>query len=211
MKKMLYAVPAAVLAGLLGVAGHARACYPDMCCQPQIAWVDQVVTCYRTETRERVVPCTIQKTVCREEAVVSKSWVNVPTWSEQKRTVWVYKEVCKPVEREITCQLPLPPAPCPTCSESCGSCGHHCDICDNRVPATYKQKISCIEHEAAPEKVDFVEKVCTYKAEERTSVSTRHVVESIPETVLRHETYCVTVPYQVTIKVPVCAPAGCCH
>jgi hypothetical protein len=210
MMKTLYAAAAAVLAALLGVATPTRAGYPDACgCQPNITWADQVITCYRTETRERVVPCTIQKTVCREEAVVSKYWVNIPAWSEQKRTVWIYKEVCKPVEREVTCLLPLPPAPCPTCSDIC--CGHHCDVCDNRVPATYKQKITCIEHEAAPEKVEFTEKVCTYKAEERTAVSKRQVVETIPETVLRHESYCVTVPYQVTVKVPVCAPAGCCH
>lgn len=204
MNKASRAALAAVLAALLGTSAQARACYPDLSgCAPNVTWIDQVVTSYRTETRVRTVPCTVQKTVCREEAVVTKYWVNVPTWGEQKRTVWVYKEVPKEVEREVTCLLPLPPAcghgPCVD-----GCTGHHCDICDNRVPATYTQKVKCVQPEAAPEKVEFVEKVCTYKAEERTRVSTRQVVETVPETVLRQETYCVTVPYQVTIKVPVC-------
>jgi hypothetical protein len=210
MKKTLFAALAGVVAALLGLSAQARACHPDLCCcQPSVTWVDQVVTCYRTETRTRLVPCTVQKTVCHEEAVTNKYWVNVPEWSEQKRTVWIYKEVCKPVEREVTCLLPLPPAPCPTCSDSC--CGHHCDICDNRTPATYKQKITCIEHEAAPEKVEFVEKVCNYKAEEHSCVSKRQVVETVPVTVMHEESYCVQVPYQVTVRVPVCAPACCGH
>jgi hypothetical protein len=209
MKKASRAALAGVLASLCGLAPQAPACYPDLsCCQPHVTWVDQIVTCYRTETRTRVVPCTVPKTVCREETVVQKYWVNVPEWGEQKRTVWVYKEVCKPVEREVTGALPLPPAPCPTWSDSC--CGHHCDICDNRVPAVCKQKIACLEPEVATEKVEFVEKVCSYRAEERTALCTRQVVETVPETVLREENYCVTVPYQVTIKVPVCAPVGCC-
>jgi hypothetical protein len=210
MNKASLAALAGVLAALCGLSAQARACYPNLSgCQPCVTWVDQVVTCYRTETRTRAVPCAVPKTVCREETVVNKYWVNVPVWGEQKRTVWVYNEVCKPVGREVTCQLPLPPAPCPTCSDGC--CGHHCDVCDNRVPATYKQRITCVEHEAAPAKVEFVEKVCSYRAEEHTAVTTRQVVETVPETVLRNETYCVTIPYQLTVKVPVCAPAGCGH
>jgi hypothetical protein len=205
MNKASFAAPAGVLAALLAWAAPASACHPDLgCCPPAVTWVEKTITCYRTETRVRTVPCTVPKTVCRAVPVVEKYWINVPTWSEQKRTVWVYKEVPKEVERVITCLLPLPPACGGPCVDTCT--GHHCDICDNRVPATYTQKIKCVQPEAAPVNVEFVEKVCTYKAEEHTRVGTRQVVETVPETVLRQETYCVTVPYQVTVKVPVCCP-----
>jgi hypothetical protein len=212
MKKAILAALAAVPA-LIGFAAPTRACYPDLpSCPANVGWVDQVVTCYRTETRVRDVPCTTVHTVCHEETYVKKFWVNVPTWSEQKRTVWIYHQKPKEVEREVTCVLPLPPAPCPAPAAptgcGCQGCGPTCDICNNSVPATYTQKVKCCDYEEAPEKVEFMEKVCTYKAEEHSEQATRTVTQAIPETTIRHETYCVQVPYQVTIKVPVCAAAG---
>jgi hypothetical protein len=214
MKKGILAALAAVPA-LIGFAAPARACYPDVsCCAANVGWVDQVVTCYRTETCVRDVPCTVQRTVCHEETYLKKYWVNVPTYDVQKRTVWVYHAKPKEVERDVTCVLPLPPAPCPapacpTGGCGCQGCGPTCDICNNAVPATYTQKVKCCDIEEAPEKVEFMEKVCTYKAEEHSQVCTRTVTEVVPETVMHHETYCVKVPYQVTIKVPVCAAGGC--
>ena len=216
MKKAYLAALAAVPA-LIGLANPARACYTDVPCgAPSVTWVDQVVTCYRTETRVREVPCTTVRTVCHEETYNKECWVNVPTWSEQKRTVWIYHQKPKEVEREVWCVLPLPPAPCPApacpaggCDHGCQGCGPSCDICRNDVPATYKQTVKCCDYEEAPEKVEFMEKVCTYKAEKHTEQATRTVTQAIPETTIKHETYCVQVPYQVTIKVPVCAAAGC--
>jgi hypothetical protein len=220
MKKAFLAALAAVPA-LFGLAGPARTgCLDLPCGAPNVGWVDQVVTCYRTETRVRDVPCTVNRTVSHEETYEKKCWVNVPSWSEQKRTVWIYHEKPKEVERDVTCLLPLPPAPpcapatvgCggPGCDGGCGhGCGPSCDICNNAVPATYTEHVKCIEAEAAPEKFEFMEKVCTYKAVAHTELATRTVTQVIPETVIHHETYAVQVPYQVTIKVPVCGAAGC--
>jgi hypothetical protein len=215
MKKAFFAALAAVPA-LVGLANPARACYGDVsCCTPNVACVDQVITCYRTETRVRDVPCTTTRTVCHEETYVKKCYTSVPEWTEQKRTVWIYHQKPKEVEREVTCVLPMPPAPCPApacptggCDHGCAGCGPSCDICNNCTPATYTEKVKCCDYEEAPEKFEFMEKVCTYKAVPHEELATRTVTQVIPETTIKHETYCVQVPYQVTVKVPVCT-AGC--
>lgn len=197
----------AVLLALTLTAPHAHAfCVPLPCYPFEVVWVDKVVTCYRTETCVRAVPCVVQRQVCHEETYVEKYAVAVPEWSEQKREVYVYRTVPKEVEREVTVLLPAPPCPAP-CGDGHGSCS----FCNRPTPATTTTKIKCIEQEAAPEKVTFTEKVCTYKAEQRTRLAKRQVVQTIAETVMRQETVCERVPYTITIKVPVCLSVAPCQ
>src|SRR5205807_2409545 len=71
-------------------------------CSLEVGWAERVVTCYRPEVRVRQVPVTTYRTVCRAVPEVKKWYTQVPVWSEETRTVYVYKEVPKVVERDGT-------------------------------------------------------------------------------------------------------------
>jgi hypothetical protein len=61
------------------------------------------------------------------------------------------------------------------------------------------------------EKKDITVKVCNYRAEER-EYTTKHIqYDRVAETQTVKQRYCVMVPVQVKVSVPVCGPAGCCH
>ncbi|HJT78475.1 MAG TPA: hypothetical protein VJ739_14825 [Gemmataceae bacterium] len=196
-----------LLTALLGAASPALAGGPDSgCCAPKVEWVEQVVTCYRTETRVRAVPVTVNHAVCREEVVPRKYYVSIPEWKEEKRTIYVYKPNHKEVERTVYSLVPAPPCPAPACD---GPGCHGCDICNTPELPVVKQKFQNLECADSAEKVEIVQKVCHYRAEERTELVKHTVIENVPVTTIERECYTVKVPYQVTIKVPVCAPACC--
>lgn len=212
MKTLSRVVLSALLAALVGAA-PAFAGPHDLCCgAPEVRWADQVVTCYRCETRVREVPVTVNHAVCREEVVPRKYYVSIPEYKEEKRTIYVYKQTHKEVERDFYSLVPAPPCPAP--APACDGHGCHggpgCDICNTPELPVVKQKIKTLECEEGADKVEIVVPVCHYRAEERTELVKHTVVENVPETVVKKECYTVQVPYQVTIKVPVCVPA-CCH
>jgi hypothetical protein len=205
MKTLSFVGLSAILAALLGSASPAVACGPDLsCCAPKVEWVEQVVTCYRCETRVREVPVTVNHTVCREEVVPRKYYVSIPEYKEEKRTVYVYRQDHKPAERTVYSLVPAPscPAPAPCCDGGSYG-GAACDLCPPDLPVV-KQKINTVECADSFDKVDIVQQVCHYRAEERTELVKHTVVENVPETTIKRECYTERVPYQVTIKVPVC-------
>src|SRR5262249_55599084 len=63
-----------------------------------------------------------------------------------------------------------------------------------------------------PEQREYTVPTCSYRTEQRTYESHQTVCEYRQETVTGKQRYCVTVPYQYTVKgpgyTPVCAP-GC--
>lgn len=199
--------------------GHSSCCHSGYhydcgacctpCCTPCVTWVDKTVTCYRQEMRVREVPCTINRVVLRTEVVPQTYTVCVPHWREEKRTITVCTCVPRQVERHVTCCRMVPVC----CADPCTGCTYTC--CK---PETYVQTVTCTIMEQVPVQKQIAVRVCSYHPEQRTCNVTRCIPECKTETVMRKECYCVCVPYQVTVKVPVCTQtccgpvgAGCCQ
>jgi hypothetical protein len=77
---------------------------------------------------------------------------------------------------------------------------------------TYVQPVKYTVYECVPVPQEYTVTVCSYKPEERTYQCHQTVCEWKQETVVHKECYCVSVPYQATVRVPVCTPVcgGCC-
>jgi hypothetical protein len=148
----------------------------------------------------REVPCTINRIVVHTEVIPQKCTIMVPSWSEEKRTITVCNCVPRQVEREVCCCRMVPVS----CTDPCTGCTYTC--CK---PETYTQKVTCTIMEQVPVQKEITVRVCHYHPEERSYNITRCVPECKPETVTRTVCYCVMVPYESKIKVPVCTP--CCQ
>lgn len=180
--------------------GSGPACNP---CHPEPRFVEKCITRFRTEWREREVPVTIFRDVCKTVTVPETYTVMVPGFREEKRCETTF--VCKPkkVERDVTFtkQVQI------TVTDPCTGCKHfECkpEVCTRHECATIVEKV--------PVTREFVVKVPFCHPEVRTREKCVTVHERVPETIDKHERYCVQVPYQVTIKVPVCQPVAvaCC-
>lgn len=201
------------IAVLLSTAG--RSCAWGDSCGGCVQYVDQIKTYYRAEVRCRDVAHVVPRTVCREVPDTKTVLITTPVYDTQKRTVYVYAEEKKEVERTV--HVALPECVKPACGAAgcngCGAkaCGSCTDICKPPVQ-THALKIKTYECEAAAKPVEFSETVCTYKVQEKIVPCTKTISAVVNETVVRKKFYTVMVPYQVCVKVPVCVPATCpCH
>src|SRR5205823_4833499 len=105
MNKLAVAALALLVVAAMGLpaeACHRKKCCAEECCAEScapttVAWVDKVVTCYKTEWRERDVTYTVQRAHYHDVVENHKCTVMVPVWAEQKQTVWQ----CNMVAREI--------------------------------------------------------------------------------------------------------------
>src|SRR5262249_31541431 len=92
------------------------------CCAPCVQYqgthVGKVVTCYKTQLREREVTCNIMRCIPREVVEERKVCVLVPEMRQEKRTITVCKAVPREVEREVTCCKMVPVA----CTDPCTGC-----------------------------------------------------------------------------------------
>lgn len=185
-------------------AGHGcgSGCAPECapCVQYQVTYVDKVVTCYKTEMREREVTCNVLRCIAREVVEERKVCVLVPEVKQEKRTITVCKSVPREVEREVTCCKMVPVA----CTDPCTGCSY--TVCKPQYVTTKVKQIVC---DLVPEQREIVVNVCNYRQEERTIQCKRVVIDYKPETVTRKVYDCVKVPYQTTIKVAVCTPVAC--
>src|SRR5690242_17675122 len=109
MKKLW--VLALAVAGLALAAVPARAgCGGGWCCPPpcdtcasvSVSWVDQAVTCYRTEWRERDVPCTVVRPVYHQVVTPYTYTVMVPEYHNERRVCTVYTSVPHQVTNNVT-------------------------------------------------------------------------------------------------------------
>src|SRR5260370_5433488 len=80
-------------------------------------FTEKVVTCYRTEWKEKEVTYTVNRMVPREVVNKHTYTVCVPVWTEEKRTVTEYKSVAKVVEKKVTVCHRVP------VETPCGDCG----------------------------------------------------------------------------------------
>ncbi len=208
------------------------------CAPAAPAFVEKVVTCYRPEWREKEVTCTVNRVVPRQVVEQHQCTVMVPVWKEEVRTVTSYTSVPRQVEREVTVCHKVPVAPacgeCGGCATACcdSGCGHHrhrlfgrhhrgggdCGGCGGCAAPCYQtvtevRKVVCTVMECVPVQKQVKVRVCSYRPEVKTYTTTRTVCECRPETVVRKVRYCVSVPYQTTVKVPVCQTccASCCN
>jgi hypothetical protein len=189
-------------AGAFGHRRHHESCCEPACCAPAakpcVSYVERQVTCYRTEWRTREESCTINHFVPRTVVGSETITVCVPVWTEEQRTCTVYDRVARKVERDVTCCRMVPVSvtdPCSCCTRTCWR------------PETVVKHVTCTVYDCVPRQQKYTVKVCSMKQETR-KIETRHIVCDVkPEKVTRTVHYCVTVPYQTTVKVPVCTTA----
>jgi hypothetical protein len=322
MKKL--SVLALAVAGLALASAPARAgcgwCSPppcDTCASVSVSWVEQAVTCYRTEMRERSVPCTVvrpvyhevvtpytytvlvpdyhnEKRVCTVYTSVPHQVTNnvtycrtVPVWSNVTQWVTTYNQVphqvtynqtyCRSVPvystvtqwvtrynrvpRQVTYNVTTCHMVPVSCCDPCTGCCHtvcqpqvctvpvtctvwecvpvqeavQVPVCSYRteyytqpytctvwecVPSQkavtvpvcsykneyYTQPVTSTVWECVPVQKDYWVTVCSYHPEQRQAECRRVVCEYQQETVWHREWYCVTVPYQTMVRVPVYTP-----
>jgi hypothetical protein len=170
------------------------------CVQYQVTYVDKVIVCYKTEMREKEVTCTVMRCIPREVVEQRKICVMVPEMKQEKRIINVCRSVPREIERVVTCCKMVPV----TCTDPCSGCCY--TVCK---PEYYTTKVKQIVCDLVTEQKEIVVNVCNYRPEERTIQVKRCVIDYKPETVVRKVYECFKVPYQTTIKVPVCTPVVC--
>lgn len=198
MKHLLLTVTA--LVGL-ATAAPARADWfgCDSCCSTCVAWCDKVCTIYKTQVCERDVPCTINRVCHRVEVCPHQYTVMVPVWTNQKRCCTVQVKVPRCVECDVVtcCTVPV------QCCDPCTGC---CYTVCKEVPCV--QKVQRTVWECVPVQKEYMVKVCSYVPKVCTYETRKVVCELKPETIIKKERYCVLVPCQVHVKVPVLV--SCC-
>lgn len=181
-----------------GCGGCAPACAP--CVSYQVTYVDKVVTCYKAEWREKEVTCTINRCIPREVVEERKICVLVPEMRQEKRTITVCRAVPREVEQQVTCTRMVQVCvtdPCTGCVRTCCK------------PECYTATVKRIVCDMVPEQKEITVNICNYRQEERTVQVKRCVIDVKQETVTQKVRECVMVPYQATVKVPVCTPVVC--
>jgi hypothetical protein len=157
------------------------------------------VTCYRPEWKEEKVKCVVNKMYCRAVEETVKCTVMVPKWVDVKETCVYLVPVPKTVDRVVVSCRMVPE----TTTDPCTGCTYTC-----YKPQEFKETVKCTVWDCKRESREVVRKVCTYEAQTRDVKQRRIIPECRQETVDSVRRYCVMVPHQVTVKVPVCTP--CC-
>jgi hypothetical protein len=197
MKRLIAAVLA--LFGLAATEGAARAWWCCCCCPPPpcIKWVETTVTCHKPTWHEREVTRTIMKPVPRTEMVKQTCTIKVPVWTDRTETCLVPRFVPRQVEREVVCCRVVPVCVTDPCTG--------CTITTWR-PETYTRKEICTVMDCVPVRKDYTVKVCNYRLEQKTYEVPYVHCEWQPQTITCKERYCVMVPVQTKVLVPVCCP-----
>ncbi len=159
-----------------------------------------------------------------------KHKVLVPYWAEEERKVPVCRPVVREEERDVVrCRMTHH-----VCHDPCTGCSY--TVCK---PQTYVERVKChvVHHVTTLEPVKV--RVCRYREEEHKhkvhvcrhreeeqkykvqfcryerheeDVDVKYVTcEWRPEKVKQQQHFCVRVPYQTVVKVPVCVPAAPAH
>ena len=194
MKKLIVTFILAVLGG--GLASPAQAWYPG-CPAYTVSYQPCVVTTYRPEWREEKVNVTVDHWTSRivVDKVNVKSWV--PRWEDEKQVHVSYRYDPKVVQQDVVrcnwiavCFLD----PCTGCPYTTWQ------------PKTYVERINVTVHEAVPVQTVVPVKVCRWALQDQVVDCQRVVWDNNPQQVVSVRRYCVMVPHQTTVAVPVCTP-----
>lgn len=177
-----------------------RKCCPPPCCDVCVTYVDKVVTCYKPAWQERDVTCTVNKLVPREVVTQQTCTVLTPVFSDVKKVCTIMTKVPRVVEKQVTCCRMVPV----TCTDPCTGCTY-----TSCKPESYVQTVQCTVYDCVPVQKEYTARVCSFKPETRTYEKRCTVYDCVPETVVKKQRYCVMVPYQTVVKVPVCTPVCC--
>jgi hypothetical protein len=162
-----------------------------------VTWVDQTVTCYRAEWRTREVPYVTYQVFTRVVETPVTYTVPQAQWSDKKVMQTFYTMRPREVVQNVTCFKQVPT----TCVDPCTGCCYTTWQC---VPVV--QQVRSIVYDCIPAQREVTVRVCTYVPVEKKGVRRDVVCETKPVNGVRLERYCVMVPYQTTVKVPVCVP-----
>lgn len=181
-----------LLLGLVAAAPEVQA----GCC---VVYQTCVVTCYRQEVREEPICYTVDHWVCRNVIDKVPCKVMVPHWVDEPREQICYRHVPRVIQRQVVrcCMVPV------CCVDPCTGCPYVC-----MQPQTYVECVPCTIMECVPERQVVNVKVCRMVPQDSWTERCRQVWENHPRQVQSCRRYCVTVPYQTTVCVPVLVP--CC-
>jgi hypothetical protein len=171
-------------------------CPPPVC----VTYVEKEVTCFRPVVREREVPCVVNRPVFHTETVKQTCTILVPEYHNEKRVVTYFRSVPREIECEALRCRAIPVTVCDPCTG--------CQYTTCRYE-TYVEKVKRTVLECVPEPREITVRVCSYRPQEMTYDVRRVVCEWKTETVVRKQYYCEMVPYQTTVRVPVCVPVCC--
>jgi hypothetical protein len=172
-------------------------CCPVPCC---IAYQACTVTCYRTEVREEKIPITIQRVNYRQE--IDK--VPIKVYVSQPFTTKVQQSYCVPVPKVIvrdvvTCvSVPI------MMIDPCTGC---CYV--TNCPRMVTQQVSCTVYEPQMQIREIDVMVNKLVPQDRVIDRVRWVPVVTQEQSFTVRRYCVSIPYPVTVQVPVYVP--CCQ
>jgi hypothetical protein len=171
-------------------------CPPPPCC---VAYVTRSVTCYRTEWKEEKVPVVIQKVSYTVKTTKVKETVYVAKYFDEQVTTSYFVPVTRIVEYDKQFCVMVPVVvfdPCTCC------CYTTC------YPQWVSRKVQCpVVDTVQKSRVDVV-KVCKYVPEDRIVDRTEYIPVITQEKSFTVRRYCVTIPYETKVYVPVYVP--CC-
>jgi hypothetical protein len=193
---------------VLGLASSGANAYwpvyypPGDCCAPTccVSYQTCVVTTYRPEWREEKVPIVVQKVNYRQEVVKVKVIVGVPQEFAQKVTSCYYVPVPKVVVQDVWDCTWVPVTLC----DPCTGCPY-VSCCPQWV--TRKVAYTVCDYQLRSRE-DVVKVVCMVP-QERIVDQARLVPVVTQEQAVTVRRYCVMVPCQTTVTIPVvsfCCP-----
>jgi hypothetical protein len=164
-----------------------------------VSYRTETVTCYRTEWREQQVPIQVQRVSCRTEVDKVPITVQVPQYFDQTVKTYYTVRVPRVIVRDVSRCVLVPVTSVDPCT---GCCYTTC------CPQWITQQVSCTVYDCVQQSRDVVVKACRLVPEQRVIDRVRYVPVTTTETVMTCRRYCVQVPYQVQVCVPVLVP--CC-
>jgi hypothetical protein len=195
MRSALVACTIFLLWGLS--SSSAQAYYPGFCVPYMVAYEMRPVICYRTEWREEKVPCVTYTVNYRKEVKQVPTTVWVPKmFNENVRTSY-YVPVPKVVERQVPrCVMVAMPVfdPCTGC------CFAYC------CPQWVVERVRCTVYDYRKEERNHVVQVCRLVEQKTVVEQVRWIPEVTEQKSWTVHRYCVAVPYQTMVCVPVCVP-----
>ena len=173
----------------------AAADWPCCCPIPIIVGYEmRPVICYRPEWREEQVPCTIDRVNWRREVTqVQTTALVAREFDERVRTAYYV-----PVPREVERQVPYCVMAPVMMFDPCTCC---CFV--TYCPQWTVARVRCVEYDYRREEREAIVRVCRWVPEPQLVDHVRWIPEVTREPSFTVRRYCVMVPYQSAVCVPI--------